>query len=772
MPNTQDYNNLTEEQKKAIDEAMAASNPNETTELKEEILRQIKQEYKGPLIDIIKTIDKSAYVEVLDNDKTSADILNFLEIEGTLKRLAYQDQINHYEKMFADHRSQSAQRQEIIKKSETQGMAALTEEERKIMVSSTQLETLLQGATKSFFATKRADCLEKFNREMQTYARRVQNNPEAANIETFKRSFDYTRNNFGATMLWDKATHTQKRVELYKFRDGDVPKYLYDDAEYDRVLKNYDTYLRTHIKEIEKDIQLREYGRDMDDKGAEFVTLSQRYEDTFRITQEEYEARHDKAEKAYLEAKQKYEQYDKQLKEDPNYKSYLSSPEYACVLNDQYYNGKYDGKIFENLPDVEKAIYVAHKYDHITGMGLHKIPAEERAFFDKGVMIQAMPRVLEMEANLDNVEKTMSKVWNETRNAAEQPFQKKELEENRAILSAYKKYLTDGSKESQKKFYEEINKAYDNAKQNFKDNPDMRARFEVRADQLSKGDFTFVPMLSRRDAKHYGMTANWDKHTYTREELDNLKNLPKTNAEKQYERAFSVHVTPLDRKALDYEIERDAQNRPELTLKQMGQSLQGADLEDYKATIYNDKMEKFNEFADVLNAEIKTTKNILKSLSKQYGFFERLFSPHYKGRKLLLENDLDYGRKKYDIVLKKTKYDIYKTYQEKGLAFTKAEKKEFDAIVREATRNGKIKEWDGDRDKEKRKIEEYNKTFYGTEMEKPQETEKNVPTTTQLDLGAMLNNKKTVEQPIKEETVKENTIAKEQKTLEEKDIEI
>ena len=95
MPNTQDYNNLTEEQKKAIDEAMAASNPNETTELKKEVLNQIKQEYKGPLIDVIKTIDKSAYVEILDNDKTSADILNFLETEGTLKRLAYQDRINH-----------------------------------------------------------------------------------------------------------------------------------------------------------------------------------------------------------------------------------------------------------------------------------------------------------------------------------------------------------------------------------------------------------------------------------------------------------------------------------------------------------------------------------------------------------------------------------------------------------------------------------------------------------------------------------------------------
>jgi len=330
----------------------------------------------------------------------------------------------------------------------------------------------------------------------------------------------------------------------------------------------------------------------------------------------------------------------------------------------------------------------------------------------------------------------------------------------------------DGSKANRQKFEDEINKAYDNAKQQFKDNRDYRARFEIRSEQILRGDFTFVPMDSRKNAKIYGMTANWDKHTYTREEMNELKQIPKSTAEKQYERAFSVHVTPIGRMAIDYEIQEEIENRPEYTLKEMGQSLQGADLEDYKATIYNDKMEKFNEFADVLNAEIKTTKDILKSLQKQYGFFERLFSPHYKGRKLLLENDLDYGRKKYDMVLKKTKYDIYKTYQEKGLAFTKAEKKEFDAIVKEATRNGKIKEWDGDRDKEKRKIEEYNKTVYGSEMEKPQETEKNVPTTTQLDLGAMLKNKKTVEQPIKEETVKENTIAKEQKTLEEKDIEI
>ena len=103
---------------------------------------------------------------------------------------------------------------------------------------------------------------------------------------------------------------------------------------------------------------------------------------------------------------------------------------------------------------------------------------------------------------------------------------------------------------------------------------------------------------------------------------------------------------------------------------------------------------------------------------------------------------------------------------------TRSEANELKSITKEAAKTGDLQKWDKERAEEKRKIEEYNKTFYGTEMENPQKIEKNVPTTTQLDLGAMLNNKKTVEQPIKEETVKENTIAKEQKTLEEKDIEI
>ena len=103
---------------------------------------------------------------------------------------------------------------------------------------------------------------------------------------------------------------------------------------------------------------------------------------------------------------------------------------------------------------------------------------------------------------------------------------------------------------------------------------------------------------------------------------------------------------------------------------------------------------------------------------------------------------------------------------------TRSEANELKSLTKEAAKTGDLQKWDKERAEEKRKIEEYNKAVYGSEPEKAQEPEKNVPTKTQLDLGARIHNHKTVEQPVKEETVKENTIAKEQKALEEKNIEI
>ena len=766
MPNTQNG------EKKIVDTveaAMADSNPNETTEIKGEAVDRIWESYKDLILDVVKNTDKSAYVTVHNNDKTSDYIYDFLQRHSAVARIGFKSQLEHYENIAVEHTETKWRRERINRKIKEQGEASLTDEERAALTTKTQLETMIESATKSYFINERSNYFDLVSREVQYYTTKLISSPDKAKPDELKKSIKMQLDTFGKTKIWGK--NGWENVELFTYSDRDVPKYIYDDAALDQYVNAYDKYVRANLVNIKREQDIREAGRTMVIKEEEFIRFGEdeKHKD---MPLAQYTVAHDKIEKDFKDAKEKYENLVKDTEANPALRLHLTSPERMVVTELEYYESKYDGKRFDQIPDNEKPIYVAHKYDYVNGRGLSRIPPEERKWFDKGVAIQALPRALEMEANLDKIEKTMQKVWEETRNTAEQPFQKKELEENRAILKAYKNYLLDDSKANRQKFEDEINKAYDNAKQQFKDNRDYRARFEVRAEQLIRGDFTFVPMQSKKDAKNYGMTANWDKHTYTREEISEMKDLPKTDAEKQYERAFSVHVTPLGRKALDYEIEQEVQDRPEYTLKEMGQSLQGADLEDYKATIHNDKMEKFNEFADVLNAELKTAKGQLKMLVKKYGFFGRFFNQHYKYEKTLIEHDIEYGRQKYNDVLNKTKYDIYKTYQEKGLAFTKAEKKEFDAIVKEATRNGKIKEWDGDRDKEKRKIEEYNKTFYGTEMEKPQETEKNVPTTTQLDLGARIHNHKTVEQPIKEETVKENTIAKEQKTPEEKDIEI
>jgi hypothetical protein len=76
-------------------------------------------------------------------------------------------------------------------------------------------------------------------------------------------------------------------------------------------------------------------------------------------------------------------------------------------------------------------------------MNLYRVPKEERELLDKALLVSAMPRVLEMEANLGHVEATMEKLWNNTRDTREMEFQKRELKENRAILAAYKQYYSE-----------------------------------------------------------------------------------------------------------------------------------------------------------------------------------------------------------------------------------------------------------------------------------------------------------------------------------------
>ena len=562
-----------------------------------------------------------------------------------------------------------------------------------------------------------------------------------------KKSINSQLAMFGKTTV--RGAGDKENPMIFKFSERDLPKYVYDKAALDEYVNAYDRYARANVVNIKRAHDIRDLGNTMNDRATELATMGR--DPTYKnMADDEYSKVHDEFVQKYQQAKEKYENLVKETESDPNYKAHLNSIEYQNVVNQGYYERKYEGKRFDQIPDHEKPIYVANKYSRTTAMTAYRIPEEERALFDKGILIQSIPRVLEMDSNMEKLENTMKEVWKNSGNTVEQEFQKKELEENKAILSAYKQYVQTGSKEDKQKFYVEFTKAYDNAKQNFLNNPEMRSRFEFRADQLRHGDFSIVPFESRKDSIKYGMTADWDERMNAPHEKDYIEKLPKSVAQKQFERAFLINVDPLGRKALQTEVQRDAQKRPEYTLKQMGQSLRGADLEDYKATIHNDKMEKFNEIADMLNSEMKNAKDQMKALTKQYGFFGRLFNQNYKNQKAMIENDINFGRKKYEDTLKQTKYDIYKTYQEKGLAFTKAEKKEFDNIVKEATRTGKIKGWDEVRADEKKKLEEFNAKWLENEEPEVVEQPKEVKVI-QLNLGDKIHGPKQKAQPAREE---------------------
>jgi hypothetical protein len=259
-----------------------------------------------------------------------------------------------------------------------------------------------------------------------------------------------------------------------------------------------------------------------------------------------------------------------------------------------------------------------------------------------------------------------------------------------------------------------------------------------------------------------------DKRVYSSEEASRNAKAPRPFIEQ----AYTQYVRPVWRKAIDEVIKDEESKRPEYTLSQMAKDLKGKELEKYKESIYERRMQQVEDTRVEFTVKMEELKEEKNALNKQYGVLSRMFDSKYKEAAKDINQKMEGLQKTYKAEQDKAKYDILKTYQEKGLKLSRSEANELKSLTKEATKTGDLQKWDKERAEEKRKIEEYNKTFSGSEMEKAQETEKNVPTTTQLDLGARIHNHKTVEQPIKEETVKENTIAKEQKTLEEKNIEI
>ena len=94
---------------------MADSNPNETTEIKGEAVDRIWESYKDLILDVVKNTDKSAYVTVHNNDKTSDYIYDFLQRHSAVARIGFKSQLEHYENIAVEHTETKWRRERFTK---------------------------------------------------------------------------------------------------------------------------------------------------------------------------------------------------------------------------------------------------------------------------------------------------------------------------------------------------------------------------------------------------------------------------------------------------------------------------------------------------------------------------------------------------------------------------------------------------------------------------------------------------------------------------------
>jgi predicted membrane chloride channel (bestrophin family) len=132
---------LTEEQKKQIKEAMDkfADTRDEKKILAQarEMKNQKREQDREDVINYIKTIDKSSYARILNNDKVSEAIWSSLTMDDAITKARYEDQVNRLYKIYTDHVQVQQQRAEITEKA-NRG-ANLTRSEHRILKTKTKL---------------------------------------------------------------------------------------------------------------------------------------------------------------------------------------------------------------------------------------------------------------------------------------------------------------------------------------------------------------------------------------------------------------------------------------------------------------------------------------------------------------------------------------------------------------------------------------------------------------------------------------------------------
>ena len=758
-----------------INEAMAIGKEDKVN-YRNQVAELLQGEVEQEMFNYVQSIDKSVYAEVLNNQALTRDILSLFRQDDVFKHIQSADQVQRLQNIFTDHLTVKARRAEIMAKE--QAGQQITAEERSVLDQKTSFETYMDRATKNYFVQKIQD--------VEYYISQAR---EEALFTNYHKNADQIKKALNRNLALYRSGGRGGFGVSFNFHKKDVSPIFYDSKALDQYASSL-IEIREKFKTQSSVLAVhRESSKNLETAGDNWKGAARRYNimtdaeavahfkrPKEKISQYEYDKENlkrlinkmDDLHKRYNLALDNFHKLEQYIYDHPEVKDYLDSPEYLEVMKLEYHEGTYEGKSFSEMTSLDQQNYVLDKYGCAE---LRTIPPEHREAYSLARDKKAQEELRDLEDKFEDAGQRIKMYWGDRPVTPEMEIQKLELEENRAIIDALRNCVTKNSPENEAKYVEAVKTAYDNAKQRYLDNPELRDRMDLRAKQLDKGDFSFVPISNQQMALSFDMSPIWSDDTtrFTKE----MKETARVARENSFlTRSYLERVKPLVQPQFQIQIENERQAAREYTLKQMARDLDKEDLEAYKTDINNRRMEKLEYTRDEFKLKLDALSEQKDALKKQHGFFTRVFSSKYRESAKEIDQKIDGLRKAYKSEQDKARYDILKTYQEKGLAMTRSEANELKSLTKEAAKTGDLQKWDKERAEEKRKIEEYNKTFYGTEMEKPQETKESVPTTTQLDLGARIHNHKTVEQPIKEETVKENTIAKEQKTLEEKDIEI
>lgn len=760
--NKVDYDAVVNDQGKTvrdeINESMAFGKQ-EKVNYTRKVREAMQGEVKDEMLNYILSIDKSAYGEIINNMTVSKNILTSFQNDSVFVGLESEDQVRRFEAIYSDHLNIKSRRNQIAAKE--QGGEVLTSEEKAFLTQKTPFETYIDRATENYFTEKvvlvetlisqvrdnvlYSDTCRPEDKVVASLAARLSGyGPKGETGMGFRFHKKDVSPIFNDKDALETYVHTLFKIRnTYRTPTSKVAEY--QSAANARFNTGDDWKSGARSYQNMTEIEAEEFFGRPADQISQYEYDLENYK-RFDQTREEQKAN-------YEAALANYYKIEKYVIAHPEVYDFMLSPEYRQMMQLEYR----ETKPFDTVPPKEREAHILNMYE---GRSIYRIPDEHKDIYLAARNKMALKEIDGVNARLKQIEEKMGPYWKKNANSPETNIQKQELKENRAIIKALGDYLKNPTSANQQKYFNEINKAYDNAKQRYVENPALRRRMENRSLQLGSGDFSFVPMEDARTSRDLGVADPMDTRVYTESEVS--QNILKTKP--FIVQAYAQYARPVWREAIDEILKKERQNSREYTLSEMASGLKGKELQEYKESILSGRMEQLGDMKDdfaVKSSELKEQKD---ALNKKYGLFGRLFNGEYKKSAKEIDQKLEGLKKTYKSELDKAKYDVLKTYQEKGLKMTGSEISELKSLTKNATKTGDLQKWDQERAEEKRKVEEYNKTPDEV-VEKSQKTEQIEATTIQLDLGAYIRNK-TVEQPVKEEAKVQNTLEKEQKVQE------